>query len=324
MYDMITIGGIKLDTFILIPKATTYCQLKMPDCQLCIEYGKKHSVDDINLQIAGSAPNMAVGLSRMKQKTAVYSIMGQDIIFELAKEFLSKNGVDTEYIKAIKGRDSSFSAVLNYKGESTQLVSQNDSEFRLPEKLASTEWIHVSELGEGYKKLYKDIVRFSKKNKCKISFNPGVLQIQEKQKELFDLLKYTDVLFINKIEAQILLDAKEEETMQFMMGALKKLGPKFVVITDGKNGAFAYDGVQLDYVPMFPGKRVEATGAGDAFATGFLGALLHGKKHGEALRWGSVNAASVVGKIGPTKGLLSHTEIQKRLKARPSYKTKEL
>jgi sugar/nucleoside kinase (ribokinase family) len=75
---------------------------------------------------------------------------------------------------------------------------------------------------------------------------------------------------------------------------------------------------------MFPGKRLEATGAGDAFATGFLGALLKGKNHAEALRWASVDAASVVMSVGPTAGLLTQTEIQTRLKARKSFKAKEV
>ena len=75
---------------------------------------------------------------------------------------------------------------------------------------------------------------------------------------------------------------------------------------------------------MFPGRRVEATGAGDAFTTGFLGAMIHGKTHRESLTWGAVNAASVVFHIGPTEGLLTHTQIRKQLRERPKYKTKEL
>ena len=42
----------------------------------------------------------------------------------------------------------------------------------------------------------------------------------------------------------------------------------------------------------------------------------------EGLRWGAVNSSSVVGFVGPTKGLLSATEIRKRLKAKPNFKVK--
>lgn len=323
MYDILTIGGIKLDTFILIPDASVTCELKMPSCKLCIDYGKKNPVKDIDIQIAGSAPNVAIGIRKMNKTSAVYSEMGKDIIHTLAIEFLKKHKVESKFVKP-SGEDSSFAAVLNYKGESTQLVKQNGGEYRLPSRLPSTAWIHISELGKGYEKLYRDLIKAKKTKKFKISFNPGAVQINERKKELYELMKIADVVFLNKVEALTILKEEAEMDDHIIMANLKNIGPAYVVVTDGRNGAFAFDGKQLDYAPMFPGKRVEATGAGDAFATGFLGALMHGKPHAEALKWGSVNAASVVNQIGPTKGLLSHTKIKQRLKARPSYKTKEL
>ena len=323
MYDIFTIGGIKLDTFIVIPDASVTCELKMPSCKLCIDYGKKNPVDEIEIQVAGSAPNVAIGLAKMRKTSAVYSEMGKDIIHTMALDFLAKHKVDSKYVKP-SGKHSGFAAVLNFKGESTQLVMQNGGEYRLPTRMPQTKWIHISELGKGYEKLYRDVIELKKKRDVKISFNPGAVQIKEKKKALMDLIKITDVLFVNKVEAIHILGEKVEVEIHNLMANLVNLGPKYAVVTDGRNGAYAYDGKQLDFAPMFPGKRVEATGAGDSFTTGFLGALMHGRKHSEALMWGSVNAASVVGQVGPTKGLLSHTEIKRRLKDRPSYKTKEL
>lgn len=321
---MITIGDIKLDTFILLPNASVQCQLKMPSCQLCIDYGKKIDVQDIDVQIAGSAPNVAIGLAKMKRTSRVYSQMGKDIIYTMAKDFLKSHRVDSRLVKATANADSGFAAVLNFKGESTQLVSHREVEYRIPPKFPKSTWIHISELGGGYERMYKDAAKLVKARGTKVSLNPGVIQIAERKKELLDLLKYTAVLFVNKAEALALLDAKEDMEIHNLMAEIFHLGPTYVVVTDGKNGAYAYDGTQLDFAPMFPGERVEATGAGDSFATGFLGALMHGKTHREGLEWGSVNAASVVGSIGPTAGLLSHTEIKRRLKARPRYTAKKL
>lgn len=324
MYDILTIGDIKLDTFILIPEASVSCELKMPSCQLCIEYGAKIPVEDIETQVAGSAPNVAVGIAKMRKTATVYSEMGKDIFHQIAKNFLEKNGVESRYVKGAAGKDSSFAAVLNFKGESTQLVSHNGDEYRLPKQTPKTSWVHVSELGKGYEGLYKDIISLHKNRGTKISFNPGVVQIQERKKVLFQLIKHSEVLFVNMAEAQDILQSTGKVEIHHLMAELKRLGPAYVVVTDGRNGAYAFDGEQLDFAPMFPGKRVEATGAGDSFATGFLGALMHGKKHSEALAWASVNAASVVNEVGPTKGLLTHTEIKKRLKGKPSYKTQEM
>lgn len=324
MYDLLTIGDIKLDTFIQIPEANVFCQLRLPECQLCIDYGKKNTVGAIELQIAGSAPNVAIALAKMNKKTTVLSQMGDDIIYQIALEYLKTHRVDSQFVKPLKKHSSSFAAVLNYKGESTQLVSHNGGEYTIPKTMPKTKWVHISELGTGYKTMYKKIIDCCKKNGKKISLNPGTIQINSKSKELFELLKNTDILFLNKVEAETLLDINEKVDIRTILSELSHLGPTYVVVTDGKNGAYAFNGLQFDYAPMFPGLRVEATGAGDAFASGFLGAIMNNEDHSTALKWGSVNAASVVGEVGPTKGLLTETEIKKRLKAKPKYKTKEL
>ena len=59
-------------------------------------------------------------------------------------------------------------------------------------------------------------------------------------------------------------------------------------------------------MPIDPYSR---TGAGDAFGAGCVAALIKGKSFEEALLWGTVNSASVIGYVGSTKGLLKDAEI---------------
>lgn len=324
MLDLLTIGDIKLDTFIQLPDASLHCDLKMPECKLCIAYGKKIPVAEVVSQIAGSAPNVAIGVAKFGMKTAVYSVMGKDATSIHANAFLKANKVSTRYIHEKAGAQSSSAAVINYKGESTQLVSHLDSEYRLPSPTPSAKWLHVSELGNSYAQLYHDAINAHRDHDVLISVNPGSIQLREHKPVLFDLLRCTQVLFLNMSEARTLLRFENGEAIHGIMAGLVALGPKLVVVTDGAHGAYAFDGKQLDRVPAFPGKRVEATGAGDAFSSGFLGAIMLGKPHREALRYASVNAANVIEHIGPTKGLLTNAQILKRLRERPSFKTTEL
>ena len=324
MLDLLSIGAIKLDTFIVLPDASVMCELKSVECKLCIEYGKKIPVAAFVTQIAGSAPNVATGLAKMGLKTSVISFMSDDPVYHQAMAFLKQQKVASNLVKKQKGFHSSSAVVLNYKGESTQLVDHVPHEYRLPASTPVSKFIHISELGGGYEKLYRDAIDLVKKRGVRLSFNPGSIQIREHKKAFSDLLTVTEVLFVNMVEARHIVKAENGEEIRGIMLKLKALGPHYVVVTDGQNGAYAFDGEQLDHVPMFPGKRVEATGAGDAFVTGFLGALLKGKKHDEAIRWASVDAASVVGSVGPTAGLLTHDEIQTRLKARKSFKAQEV
>lgn len=320
-FDLITIGDIKLDTFVVLDDANVSCELKMPECKLCLDYGAKINVKIVDSQIAGSAPNVAVGLARMKKKISILSVMGEDTTRPLALEHLKREGVDVSLIEVIKGEKSTYSVVLNFLGEKTILTGHIKHEYHLPKKFPKPTWLYVGEMGEGYEKIYKQVADYAKKDGVRITMNPGSIQIDERKKSLYDLLPYLEVLFINLEEAQRLTKSKSLEVHK-LAGALSKLGPKHVVITDGKNGAYEYGGRDLRFCPIFPSKLVEATGAGDAFASGYLGALLSGESCSEGLRWGAVNSSSVVGYVGPTKGLLSATEIRKRLKAKPNFNVK--
>lgn len=323
MYDIITIGDVKLDTFVVLDEKGTQCELKMPEVKLCLNYGEKIDVKIVDSQIAGSAPNVAVGLARMGKKSAVHSIMGQDMTRTFAFEVLGKEGVGTEFIQTIEGLKSSYSVVLNFKHDKTILTGHIEYPYKLPADFPHPPWVYVAEMGSGYEQIYKDVVAYKKADGIKIAMNPGSIQIKELKQELYDLISVCDVLFVNREEARIITKVDTLEIHK-LSGALFEMGPKHVVITDGKNGAYEFGGHDLRFCPIFTGDAVEATGAGDAFGTGYLGALIHEKTCAEGLLWGSVNAASVVGHVGPQAGLLSAEEIQKRLASRPEHKIENL
>jgi len=321
MFDAITIGDIKLDTFVLLDGASKMqCSLKMPEYQLCLEYGAKIPVSAVDSQLAGSATNVAVGLSRLGLGTAIVSNMGEDGTRKLALHQLKRENVATTYIHVSKREQSAYSVVLNYKGDRTILASQIRHEYRLPRKMAKSRWLYVSEMGVGYERLYAEVANKAKGDGMLVGFNPGAIQIAEKKKVLFDLLRQTYALFVNLEEARAITGTSSLE-IHHLATALFKLGPKKIIITDGRNGSYGFNGFELLHCPLFPGKLVEATGAGDAFATGYLAALMHGQLQDEALRWGSVNASAVVFQVGPQRGLLTLSQLRSRLKKYPSFQT---
>jgi sugar/nucleoside kinase (ribokinase family) len=164
--------------------------------------------------------------------------------------------------------------------------------------------VHLSELGAEYSSIFEKIMSEKKKHNFFLSFNPGAVQIDEKASILFDILKVTDLLFVNKLEARIICNAMQAEIPELLDSLSKKIAGH-VIITDGKEGAYAYDRRMKYHAPMFPGERVEATGAGDAFSSGVLAALIQKKSLQDALAWGSIDAASAVQFLGPTEGLLT-------------------
>jgi sugar/nucleoside kinase (ribokinase family) len=173
-------------------------------------------------------------------------------------------------------------------------------------------------VGQGFEKMYGDLARYIDKYKVKVGFNPGTFQLRKGVKANKSILERTEVLSLNVQEAQGWvgkIDDPEE-----LCKKLRALGPKSVVLTDGRRGAYSHSDEGFYYIEEFPGPRLEATGAGDSFTTAYIAALVYGKPHSEALRWGPVNAGSVVQQVGPIEGLLTHAELSKRLHKLKSYK----
>ena len=70
---------------------------------------------------------------------------------------------------------------------------------------------------------------------------------------------------------------------------------------------------------------VDSTGAGDAFASTIVSALIHGKTLDEALTWAPINSMSVVQQVGAQKGLLTKEKLEEYLKNAPEgYKLSKI
>ncbi len=100
-----------------------------------------------------------------------------------------------------------------------------------------------------------------------------------------------------------------------IMLALKALGPKIVVVTDGNQGAQAYDGETLYYMPPYSVPAVDTLGAGDAFGAAFTAAFILGHDLPTCLKWGCANGASVVTHYGAKPGQLTRQALEEFIAA---------
>ena len=94
---------------------------------------------------------------------------------------------------------------------------------------------------------------------------------------------------------------------------LRKLGPRYVVVTDGRDGAFLGTPDAILYCPVLETKVAGTAGAGDAFNATITAFVAMGRSAEEALRAAAVNSASVVGHIDTQSGLLTLADIDRRL-----------
>jgi len=325
MLDIISIGDCTLDVFLDIDEATVSCEIKREQCLICFNYADKIPVKRLTkIPSAGNAGNNAVGSSRLGMKAGIYTVIGNDRVGREIKETFHRENVATHYIRTDPKHETNYSTVLNYNGERTILVYHYKRNYTLP-KLAKTKWLYYTSLGQGHGRLNNEIIKYLKDNPgTHLGYNPGTHQLRENRGSLKQVLKKTEVLFVNKKEAGIIV-GKRGQTIKSLELALHAMGAHNVVITNGADGAYAYDGINHYHLPIFKKfTAIERTGAGDAFSTGVIAALFWGKPIDEALRWGSANSSSVIQYIGPQEGLLTKSKIQKFLKDNPTPKTKIL
>jgi sugar/nucleoside kinase (ribokinase family) len=95
--------------------------------------------------------------------------------------------------------------------------------------------------------------------------------IHSKREVLIQLLRHVDVLLVNDAEAR---ELSGDWNIYRAARWIIRTGPKLVVIKQGVYGAVLVDSSRIFYVPAFPLEEVfDPTGAGDAFAGGFMGHL---------------------------------------------------
>lgn len=316
-FDIISIGDATIDHFIFFHDASVNCEIKPEICQLCFNYADKLPVDKYSSLVAGNAANNAVGSSRLGLKTAIYTVLGDDEGGHRIKEKLISEGADPNYIAINKDDETNNSFVLSFQGERTIFVYHVKHIYKLPE-LGRTQWIYLTSTGQGYENLFREVLEVVKKQGIKLAYNPGTYQLRGDVAIMSEVIKSSEVVFLNVEEAQHIVGTKDRD-VKVLLNRIRDMGAGIAVITDGHEGAYAYDGRHYLHLQEFSHDRLETTGAGDAFGTGFVAALHYGEPVSEAMRWASINANSVVQKIGPQAGLLTREVVLQRLRSNSDY-----
>ncbi len=312
MLDIISIGDAALDTFAKLHDAfVTHVSGKHVN-QLCLNYGDKIPIVTLHQKVAGNALNNAVGSARLGMRAGFYSVVGDDEIGLQIEKRMKREGVSTKYLKIQKNSSTNYSIVLNFESDRTILQYSHPREYSLPQDLEPARWIYYTAIGKNHAKLERQVIAYAKKGRTKIAFNPGTMHLKEGVSKMKDILRHTEIIFVNREEAEKLVG--DSTDIPGMLYRLHELGPHIAVVTDGKDGAFASNSVNTFHLPAFPAKIVETTGAGDAFATGMLAGLANGLTVPEAMRWGTANSAGVIGKVGPQEGLLTKPKMAHMLK----------
>lgn len=300
---VLCVGKATQDVFLIDDEFDPHCEGDV--CYTHLPLGAKLDISKAVFAPGGNATNVAVTLARQGIDTSYLWALGHDPASHSALEALDAEGVDTSAVVQSADLQAGYSTVLvapqggertilSYKGS---LPSANDIDrmLRIADK---PDWVYPSSLGT-IDSLAR-VIDWAAKYDIKVMLNPSGSDLLDVAK-LRALLEDVEVLIANKEEMQQIVEGNTVE--ELVLHGLNYC--PVVIVTDGRKGAVASDGKIVVTAGLYDNNpSVERTGAGDAFASGFLSQWVQGMKLKDSIHFASANSSSVVLQIGAKAGIL--------------------
>jgi sugar/nucleoside kinase (ribokinase family) len=309
-FSTLSIGGATHDVFVAIPPEG------LEGGSVRLKAGAKIPVERIEERPGGGACNTAVALARLGCSSSFCGVVGSDAWGEALLSAMKKEGVSVAPATIVEGETGSFSIILSLPTGERTILHHSGANAHLHDAtfdknaLMNVDAVFLNHLCERACIIQDDIIdALTKRADLKLAWNPGGSQLHAgfDEKNNQRLLRHTALLLLNKEEA--LRFTRAEETTNALQ-ILHKAGSRMVCITDGPHGVIATDGTHIVRCPAVRNVPiVDATGAGDAFGSAALWALLQGFGLQEIVIFGTMNATTVIGSVGAQTGLMTAKEL---------------
>ncbi len=269
--------------------------------------GEEVGIIDINKAPGGSAANTIVALARLGVDTGFIGVLGNDNEGDIILNTFRKEGVDA-VIKRINGCTGAAIGFIDSKGERTLYIYPGvNDELRINdidmEFVANSKFVHMSSfVNRAQLEMLCEVATQLKESKSKLSFSPGMLCSKYELADLYTIIERSEVVFLSENELESLVSGNNYENRA---SKLLDIGASIVCVTLGERGCYVVNTAAESYlVEAYPtADIVDTTGAGDAFAAGFLYGLLHSKSIYECARAGNLLASYCIRKYGSRDGL---------------------
>jgi len=263
---------------------------------------------EVQLAPGGSAANTAVWARRCGMRTRFVGKIGNDRFGRLAMDELEAEGVETQWVRTDAHLTGSVAVWIDHQGQRSMVSGKGADHYLLPSELPTAtlrdaRHLHLSAwsfFGDPPRAAARRAARVAKEAGATISFDPGSFQmIQELGADEFIALTDDigiDVLFPNAEEGQVLTGEVEPERVA---AKLAELYPgALIALKLDADGSYVLENGRGVHLQPAPGRLVDATGAGDAFAGAYLAAWLTGVAPSDAARLANQVSAWVIERVG--------------------------
>ncbi len=271
--------------------------------------------------VGGAASYISLAASYFTRSTNLVAVVGDDFPHNFIQH-LNKHGVNTEGLQIKEGEKSFFWSGkyhTDMNSRDTLITELNVLGSFDPIVPASYQDCEYLMLGNLTPKVQQTVIERLTKRPKLIVMDTMNFWMEVAMDDLRQTLKMVDVLTINDEEARQL---SGEYSLVKAAAKIQEMGPKYLIIKKGENGALLFHGKQVFFAPALPLEEVfDPTGAGDTFAGGFIGYLaktddISFENMKNAIIFGSAMASFCVERFGTERIIdLSQRELDDRIQA---------
>lgn len=289
------------------------------------EAGQLVATEDFLMDSGGCAANTSTTLARLGIQARVAGKVGDDSYGAFITQDLARKGVETSGISTSQRFGTSKTVILPVIGEDRRFIHTfgANADFGADdidwEALAEASVFYVG----GYM-ILPDLAQDDLAALFQLARSHGVRTALDvvvpagnasaSLRDLERVLPFVDVFLPNDEEAQHLTG---EEEPRRQAEAFLCAGCATVVITRGGRGSLLMDQAQVIEAPAFDVTLVDSSGAGDAFAGGFIAGMMLGLDQAETLRFASAIGASCCMRLGCTTGIFTREQAEAFSRERP-------
>jgi len=278
--------------------------------------GEEVLVEKVEMCPGGSAANLSVAVARLGVSAGFIGRVGNDFFGQFLIKQFEKENVDISQLQVDdKVGTALLFVIVTENGERTMYTFRGANVYLSSEQVdmdyvRNADILHVS----GYTlisdlqcKIALQILEAAKKAGVFISLDVGVLAPIKAASRVRSILPSLNLLFLNELEAMLLMDIKRPESAA--EGVLN-LGPEIVALTLGKRGCVVLTKHKRLHSPAFKVDVVDTTGAGDAFDAGFLLGIKEGWSLEKTARFANAVGALSVTRVGAWSALPTRREVE--------------
>lgn len=274
-------------------------------------------VDRIQLGLGGCAGNAAAVLGRMGAEVSLLCGIGGDGLARFLVDELRQAGVVLDGVKAFADEVSSASIVCVDRFGERSFLTQFGASKRYGagdvdwDVVARARHLHYGGfftipglLGDAAASVFRRAKEMEKTTSLDTAFDHSGRWIES----IEAVLPFVDYLMTNRVEGRHLTG---EDSPEGIVRRLREGGARTVIVKLDKDGCYLDSGGTASSHPAYPVSVEDATGAGDAFAAGFVLGLDRGFDLADCCRLGNLLGAVCVQRLGTTEAFVSGQDVMR-------------